>query len=93
MFELTSVARGAARGAFDVYEQILKEKKQRFPKFAPQFETPDAQRRFGEAQGMIDTAEAALLMLASNYMEACRREYQDGVVFSDPSSDCFEPLA
>jgi 3-hydroxy-9,10-secoandrosta-1,3,5(10)-triene-9,17-dione monooxygenase len=83
MFELVSVVIGAARGALDVYEQIVREKTTKVPPFTPLFQTADSQRRFGDAQGFIDTAEAALLKSTTDYTEACRLEKIEGVAFSD----------
>jgi 3-hydroxy-9,10-secoandrosta-1,3,5(10)-triene-9,17-dione monooxygenase len=75
--ELISVAVGAARGALDIYEQDLRDRKMPFPPFLPRYETPDYQHLFGHLQGLIDTAEAASLELGSIYMESSRRA-QDG---------------
>src|SRR5262249_24522905 len=86
MFELTSVAIGASKGALDVYGQMLRERKLRVPPYSPLFESPDAQRRFGDAQGLVDTAEAALLGMASDYLRACSREQTEGVLFDDVAS-------
>jgi 3-hydroxy-9,10-secoandrosta-1,3,5(10)-triene-9,17-dione monooxygenase len=47
---------------------------------------PEAQRRYGDAQGLIDTAEAALFGLAAKYTELCRGEQTDGIVFSDEAA-------
>jgi hypothetical protein len=71
--ELVSVAVGAARGALDIYEQDLRDRKVPFPPFLPRYETPDYQHVFGHIQGLIDTAEAASLELGSIYMEFLRR--------------------
>jgi 3-hydroxy-9,10-secoandrosta-1,3,5(10)-triene-9,17-dione monooxygenase len=74
--ELTSVFVGAARGALDAYEQILWERKSILPPFTPRTEMDEYQHHFGHAQGLIDTAEAALLQLGSNYMEIAKRAVQ-----------------
>ena len=74
--ELTSVVVGAARGALDIYEQILRERKAPLPPFPPRTEMPEFQHHFGHAQGLIDTAEAALHQLGSQYMEMARRAAQ-----------------
>jgi 3-hydroxy-9,10-secoandrosta-1,3,5(10)-triene-9,17-dione monooxygenase len=63
--ELTAVVVGAARGALDLYEQILRERKAPLPPFPPRTEMAEFQHHFGHAQGLIDTAEAALLRLGS----------------------------
>jgi len=77
--ELTSVAVGTARGALDIYEGIVRDRKWLLPPFPPRYEMPDSQHRYGHAQGLIDTAEAALLQLGSDYAEICRRIVEDGV--------------
>lgn len=69
---LVAVSVGAARGALDVYEQDLREKKAPLPPFPGRWETPDFQHLFGHVQGLIDTAEATSLQLASRYMEFSR---------------------
>jgi len=74
--ELTSVALGTARGALDVYEQILLARKALLPPFTPRREMPEYQHHFGHAQGLIDTAEAALMSLASTWMETAGRAVQ-----------------
>jgi 3-hydroxy-9,10-secoandrosta-1,3,5(10)-triene-9,17-dione monooxygenase len=74
--ELTSVAVGTARGALDVYEQILRERKSILPPFTPRVEMDEYQHHFGYAQGLIDTAETALLQLGLNYLEIAKRAVQ-----------------
>jgi 3-hydroxy-9,10-secoandrosta-1,3,5(10)-triene-9,17-dione monooxygenase len=74
MTELVSVAVGTARGALDLYDQILREKKMPTPPFTPRVEMAEFQHHFGHAQGLIDTAEAALLECADRYMEMGGRE-------------------
>jgi 3-hydroxy-9,10-secoandrosta-1,3,5(10)-triene-9,17-dione monooxygenase len=86
MFEVTSVAIGAARGALDVYEQMMREKKLKMPPFTPHVEMPDAQRRFGDVQAIVDTGENSLLSLATQYADACRREQVEGVEFSEEAA-------
>jgi 3-hydroxy-9,10-secoandrosta-1,3,5(10)-triene-9,17-dione monooxygenase len=81
--ELASVAVGAARGALDEYEETLRRKRRTFPPFDTLCELPEFQQHFGEAQSLVDTAEAALLRLGSDFMEHARRTFEDGVPFSD----------
>jgi 3-hydroxy-9,10-secoandrosta-1,3,5(10)-triene-9,17-dione monooxygenase len=76
--ELGAVVVGAARGALDIYEQILRERKSTLPPFTPRTRLEEYQRHFGHAQGLIDTAQAALLQLGANYMEMGRRAVLDG---------------
>ena len=71
--ELVSVAVGAARGALDIYESELREKKQPLPPFLSRSESPEFQRLFGHVQGLVHTAEAISLQLGSLFMEFSRR--------------------
>jgi 3-hydroxy-9,10-secoandrosta-1,3,5(10)-triene-9,17-dione monooxygenase len=81
--ETVAVAVGGARGALDVYEEILRRKKRPYPPSDPLADQPEFQRHFGQAQSLIDTAEAALLQLAANYMEQARRQAEDGIAITD----------
>jgi len=81
--EVGAVCMGIGRGALDIYEEILRSKKTHFPPFRERFLEPEFQHHFGEAQALVDTAEAALLKMASDYMECARRDVEDGVPFSD----------
>jgi len=65
--EVASVAVGTARGALDGYDEMLRNKKSPLPPFLPAFEAAHYQHHFGQAQGLIDTAEAALLHLGDGY--------------------------
>jgi 3-hydroxy-9,10-secoandrosta-1,3,5(10)-triene-9,17-dione monooxygenase len=76
--EVAAVAVGAARGALDNYEQILSGKKTNFPPFHARSQEAEFQQHFGEAQALTDTAEAALLHLASNYMQLARQHAASG---------------
>jgi 3-hydroxy-9,10-secoandrosta-1,3,5(10)-triene-9,17-dione monooxygenase len=81
--EVTSVAVGAARGALDIYDEILRRKRRAFPPFEPFFELPEFQRHFGQAQSLVDTAEAALPKIGADYMERARRALEEGIPFTD----------
>ena len=81
--ELAAVVVGIGRGALDFYEEILRNKKTSFPPFRPRAEEIEYERHFGEAQSLVDTAEAALLKMAADYMEYTRRDAEDGIPFSD----------
>ena len=76
---------GAARGALDIYEQILRERKSILPPFTARVEMDEYQHHFGHAQGLIDTAEAALLKLGSNYMVNAKRAMEGDA--SKPEED------
>jgi len=81
LIELASVAVGAAQGALDIYDEILREKKWNFPPFPRRFEVIEYQQRFAQAQGWIDTAEAALLTIGAKYVDIAGREAQNGTPF------------
>ncbi len=85
-FHLQATAIGAAKGALDAYEQILRHKKWVLPPFTPRFEMPDLQLRFGESQAKIDAAEAALLSFANQYTELCRLAYEGKKEFTQIES-------
>jgi 3-hydroxy-9,10-secoandrosta-1,3,5(10)-triene-9,17-dione monooxygenase len=74
--EVAAVCVGAARGALDLYEQILSKKKTNFPPFHPRSQEAEFQQHFGEAQALIDTAEAALLKLTADYMDLAREHVE-----------------
>jgi 3-hydroxy-9,10-secoandrosta-1,3,5(10)-triene-9,17-dione monooxygenase len=80
-FAAYAVAAGAARGALDIYEEILRNKKWITPPFPARCEMPEAQQSFGGAQALVDTAEAAILNLADRYAELCRVSQEEGVPF------------
>jgi 3-hydroxy-9,10-secoandrosta-1,3,5(10)-triene-9,17-dione monooxygenase len=81
--EVTAVAVGAARGALDIYDETLRKKRRSFPPFETLFEMPEFQQHFGTAQSLVDTAEAALLQMAADYMEHARLAREENVPFSD----------
>ena len=70
---------GGARGALDVYEGILRNKKWIVPPFPLRFEMPEMQQSFGNAQALVDTAEAALLALADQSEERCLTCRKEGI--------------
>src|SRR3984957_14725607 len=76
--EVAAVSVGAARGALDIYDEILNNKKTNFPPFHPRSQEPEFQRHFGEAQALIDTAEAALLQMTADYMDLARQRVESG---------------
>jgi 3-hydroxy-9,10-secoandrosta-1,3,5(10)-triene-9,17-dione monooxygenase len=80
--ELASVMVGAAQGALDEYEVILRSRNTQRPPIVPRAEDPDYQRWFGLALGRVATAEAALIQCAEQWMELARRSETDGVPFT-----------
>jgi 3-hydroxy-9,10-secoandrosta-1,3,5(10)-triene-9,17-dione monooxygenase len=83
ILEAAAVAVGAARGALDIYDETLRKKRRSFPPFEQLFEQPEFQQHFGTAQSLVDTAEAALLKMAADYMEHARLAREEGIPFSD----------
>ncbi len=69
---------GAALGALDEFERILKTRKTMRPPFAPWAETPDYQRWFGTAITKLKVAEIANLEAARMQMEYGRATVEDG---------------
>ena len=76
--EVAAVSVGAARGALDIYEEILNHKKTNFPPFHARSREAEFQQHFGEAQALIDTAEAALLKMTEDYTQLVRRHVESG---------------
>ena len=76
--EVAAVSVGAARGALDIYGEILTNKKTNFPPFHARSHEAEFQQHFGEAQALIDTAEAALLKLTADYMDLARHHVESG---------------
>lgn len=70
--ELASVAVGAARGALDLYEDVLRVKRAYHPPYHERHKEPEFQHHYGRALGLISTAEAALLRAGEDYMEYAR---------------------
>ena len=70
--EAASVATGAARGALDLYEEILRTKKAPIAPYAERRTDPEFHRHFGTALSLVVTAEAALIRQGEEFMQACQ---------------------
>jgi len=81
--EIGAIAIGAARGALEIYGEILEIKKTNFAPFHARANEIEFQQHFGEAQALIDTAEAALLRLAADYMDQAQKHVAAGIPFDD----------
>jgi 3-hydroxy-9,10-secoandrosta-1,3,5(10)-triene-9,17-dione monooxygenase len=81
--EATAVAVGIARGAIDVYEEILAKKPIGFPPFTPRGHNYEFQEYIGRAHALVDTAEAALLKFGEDYTQLCASRMRDATSFSD----------
>ena len=77
-FELGAIAVGVARGAVDVYEEVLRNKPIDIPPFTLRGEIAEYQHHLGEAIGLVDVAEAALLEGADRYLEQAERALDAG---------------
>lgn len=66
--ESASVVVGAAEGALDLYEETFRVRKATGPTGAPRVELAEYQLNYGRCRALVDTAKAALLQIASDYM-------------------------
>jgi 3-hydroxy-9,10-secoandrosta-1,3,5(10)-triene-9,17-dione monooxygenase len=82
MAEIAAVAIGAGLGALDWYEEMLRTRTTRGPSPVPRAESPEFQRNYGHAQALLNTARAALIGCAHDYMEYCRQAVEEQVPFS-----------
>ena len=83
LIELGAVVVGTAKGALDLYEEICRTKKMRFPPKVFLYESHEFQQYFGDAQAKLDAAEALLLKVTENYVEACSADPVTGGDFSE----------
>ncbi|MCC6946479.1 MAG: oxidoreductase [Bradyrhizobiaceae bacterium] len=81
--EAASVAVGAARGALDLYEDILRNKRAYHPPYQERGKEPEFQQHYGRALALIATAEAALVRAGEDYMEFARGQDEGGRPFDD----------
>jgi 3-hydroxy-9,10-secoandrosta-1,3,5(10)-triene-9,17-dione monooxygenase len=58
--EGAALAVGMAKGALDAYEELMRSRTTTFPPIVPRTENADYQYWYGQAAGMIATAEAAI---------------------------------
>lgn len=68
-----ALAVGIARGALDIYEILLRERTTLVPPIVARHHDPDYQFWYGDAVGMIGTAEAALLNGVQQWHDNCVR--------------------
>lgn len=69
--EVAALAVGMAQGALEVYEDLLRQRSTLVPPIVPRHESPDYQFWYGDAVGMIGTAEAALLNAVQQWHNTC----------------------
>ena len=80
--ETAAVAVGAARGALDLYEDLIRQKRTYQPPYHERFREGEYQAHYGRALGLVATAEAALLRAGEDYMDYARHD-----AAGDPFSD------
>ncbi|MEU1969597.1 acyl-CoA dehydrogenase family protein [Micromonospora sediminicola] len=68
VFESACVAVGMAQGALDCYEDLMRSRMTTFPPITPRTENPDYQFWYGQAAGLIATAEAAIFSAIQQWM-------------------------
>jgi len=79
--EGASVAVGAARGALDVFEELLHTKKSPLPPYSERDKDPEYHHHYGKALSLIVTAEAALIRQGEEYMDCVRADAEGRAVF------------
>ena len=79
--EFIALAVGMVKGALDEYLELITTRTTHRPPIVLRAHDPDYQRWYGHARGKVETAEAAMLQAAEQWMEACRRQVDEGVHF------------
>jgi 3-hydroxy-9,10-secoandrosta-1,3,5(10)-triene-9,17-dione monooxygenase len=77
-FEIGAVAIGIARGALDVYEDVLRSRRTDVPPFTTRGEQVHYQHHLGNAIGLVDLAEAGILEAAERYLSQAKRAAETG---------------
>ncbi|MDR3516631.1 MAG: acyl-CoA dehydrogenase family protein [Azospirillaceae bacterium] len=83
LIELGAVIVGTAKGALDLYEEICRTKKMRFPPKVLLSESHEFQQYYGDAQSKLDAAEALMLQVTKQYVDACTADPLTGGSFSE----------
>lgn len=84
--ESASVIVGAAEGALDLYEESFLTRKATGPTGAARKELAEYQFNFGRCRALVDTARAALLQTAADYMEIGRATCAGGKPCSEDTA-------
>jgi 3-hydroxy-9,10-secoandrosta-1,3,5(10)-triene-9,17-dione monooxygenase len=71
LLEDAALAVGIAQGALDTYEDLMRSRTTTFPPITGRTEDPDFQYWYGEAAGLIATAEAATLGVIRQWQDSC----------------------
>jgi len=81
--ESAAAAVGGARGALDIYEEILRVKKAFHPPFQERYKEAEFQQHYGQALALISTAEMALVRAGQEYMDYAAEDAAGGAPFDD----------
>jgi 3-hydroxy-9,10-secoandrosta-1,3,5(10)-triene-9,17-dione monooxygenase len=81
MCELASIVVGTGKAVLDEYERIITSRHTTWGPKVLRFRHSDYQRHLGMGMGRILMAEAAVLHMAEEWMELCRRGMEDGVPY------------
>ena len=73
---------GNARGALEVYGEMMASRPTSFPPAMPRSESADYQRWYGEAASLVDTAELAFFAAVERYRAKAEAFACDGVPFT-----------
>jgi 3-hydroxy-9,10-secoandrosta-1,3,5(10)-triene-9,17-dione monooxygenase len=71
VLERASLAVGIAQGALDAYEELIRSRKTLVPPIAERYLDPDYQHWYGEAIGLVATAESAISDAVRQWRAAC----------------------
>jgi hypothetical protein len=82
MCELTAVVVGAGRAVLDEYERIITSRQTTWGPKMLRYQHADYQRHLGMGMAQILMAETAVLHMAHEWTELCRRGMEDGVPYS-----------
>ncbi|GAA3795951.1 acyl-CoA dehydrogenase family protein [Sphaerisporangium flaviroseum] len=73
ILESAVLAVGMALGALDAYEDLMRSRTTSFPPITGRAENPDFQYWYGQAAGMIATAETAITGALQQWIDTCAR--------------------
>jgi 3-hydroxy-9,10-secoandrosta-1,3,5(10)-triene-9,17-dione monooxygenase len=71
LLEGAALAVGIAKGGLDAYEELMRARTTLFPPIVGRVENADFQYWYGEASGLIATAEAAILNAVEQWQDMC----------------------
>jgi 3-hydroxy-9,10-secoandrosta-1,3,5(10)-triene-9,17-dione monooxygenase len=79
--EFGAMVVGMVKGALDEYLELITTRTTHRPPTIQRALDPDYQRWYGHARAKLETANAAVLQAAQQWMDACRRQVEEGVHF------------